>query len=158
MFTWSVQEGLGRRSMDSINHRLHRLLLSANLLEHVFEGLGCVNECYRSLFTTITKTRTSKKTHYICHVGEGLGSRVCFLVPETHSWSQCLYQCGNIQQLIIARFVLYLYHVVSYHNDDIPSFSIFAVIKWIIFIFLILLCLRLVLILYYVIFNEYQSC
>ena len=61
--------------MDSINHRLHRLLLSINLLEHIFEGLGCVNECYRSLFTTITKTRTSKQTHYICHVGEGLDSR-----------------------------------------------------------------------------------
>ena len=102
---------LGRRSMDSINHRLHRLLLSANLLEHVFEGLGCVNECYRSLFMTITKTRTSKQTHYICHVGEGLGSRVCFLVPETHSWNLFLYQRGNIQQFIIARFVLYLYRV-----------------------------------------------
>ena len=39
--------------------------------------------CYRSLFTTITKTRTTKQTRYICHVGEGLGSRVCFLVLKT---------------------------------------------------------------------------
>ena len=67
--------------MDSINHRLHRLLLSANLLEHVFEGLGCVNKCYRSLFTIITKT--SKQTYYIFHVGDGLDSKVCFLVPKT---------------------------------------------------------------------------
>ena len=123
--------------MDSINHRLHRLLRSANLLEHVFEGLGCVNECYRSFFTTITKTKTSKQTHYICHVGKGLDSKVCFLVPETHFWIWSLYQSGNIQQRIIARFVLNLYRVVSYYNGDIPSFSIFSDIKWIIFNFLI---------------------
>ena len=135
MFTWSVQEGLGRRSMDSINHRLHRLFLLANIFEHVFESLGCINDCYKSLFTTITKTRTSKQTHYICHVGEGLGLKVCFLVPETYFWTRYLYQCGNIQQLIIVWFVLYLYRVVSYHNGDIPYFSIFSVIKWIIFFF-----------------------
>ena len=70
--------------MDSINHRLHRLLLSANLFEHVFEGLECVNECYKSLFMIITKIRTSKQTRYICHVAKGLGSKVCFLVSETH--------------------------------------------------------------------------
>ena len=142
MFTWSVQEGLGRRSMDSINHWLHHLLLFENLLEHVFEGLGCVNECYKSLFTTITKTRTSKQTHYICHVGEGLGSKVCFLVPETHFWIRSHFQCENIQQRIIARFVLNLYRVVSYDNGDFSSFFIFSVKGWIIFIFLILLCIR----------------
>ena len=119
MFTWSVQEGLGKRS----NHRLYRLLLSTNLLEHVFEGLGCVNECYRSLFTTITKTKTSKQTNYICHVGERLDSKVCFLVPKTHFWNRFLYQCENIQQFIIARFVLYLYRVSWWYSLFFYIFS-----------------------------------
>ena len=82
--SWFLKDTLETYSFINVLEGLHRLLLSANLLEHVFEGLGCVNECYRSLFTTITKTRTSKQTHYICHVGEGLVSKVCFLVPETH--------------------------------------------------------------------------
>ena len=61
--------------MYGIVHQLHRLLLSANLLEIVFEGLGCVNEGYRILFMTIFKQEQASRFINISHVGDGLDSK-----------------------------------------------------------------------------------
>ena len=60
-------------------------------------------------------------------------------------------------QRIIARIVLNLYRVVSYDIGDFLSFSIFSVRLYFFFNF-IMSKIGVNIILYYVIFNEYQSC
>ena len=123
--------------MDSINHRLHRLLLSTNLLEHVFEGLGCVNECYMSLFMTIFKQeQASRLITYVTLVKGWVQKCVSWFQKHTLE----TYSFINVE--IFNNLLLHdLFYTFIVFLGDIPSFFIFSVIKWIIFIFLILLCL-----------------
>ena len=124
--------------MDSINHQLHRLLLSANLLEHVFEGLGCVNECYRTLFITITKTRTSRLITYVTLVKDWILKCVSWF--QKHNFDSNPFINVKIFNNLLLHDLCYTNcvltnRVVSYHNGDIPFFSIFSIIKWTIYIF-----------------------
>ena len=115
--------------MDSINHRLYRLLLSANLVEHVFEGLGSVIGVSSRL--SQKQEQPSTLVTYVTLVKGWFQKCVSWFQKHTFETDTFI----NVE--IFNNLLLHdLFYTFIVFLPDIPSFTIFSVIKWILFILL----------------------
>ena len=110
---------LGRRSMDSINHRLHRLLLSANLVEHVFEGLGSVIGVSSRL--SQKQEQPSTLVTYVTLV-KGWFQK-CVFWFQKHTFEANSFINVEIFNNLLLHDLFYIFIVFL---RDIPSFTIFT--------------------------------
>ena len=110
--------------MDSINHRLHRLLLSANLLEHVFEGLwSVIGVCSR---LSQKQEQLSRLVTYVTLVKGWFQKCISWFQKHTFETDSFI----NVE--IFNNLLLHnLFYTFIVFLRDIPFFTIFSVIKWI---------------------------